>query len=97
MRFQPKEKIAKDIMRREAEEAANINLNAMNSGNLGSLLNPCIGKNADFPTNSNNKKSNKKNKKEIQSGRDSNLQEKKFSRSDCKHRLSVKNYPVDDF
>lgn len=75
-----KEKIAQEIMRREAEEAANNNLNMMHSGNLGSLLSMNMGKSSDLTSSSNNKKSNKKNKKENQSAnRDSNLNEKKAS------------------
>jgi len=75
-----KEKIAQDIMRKEAEEAANNNLNMMNSGNLGSLLNLNIGKSVDLASNPNNKKSNKKNKKETQlANKDSNLNDKKSS------------------
>lgn len=76
-----KEKIAQDIMRREAEEAAANNLNMINSGNLGSLLNLNIGgKSGDLVNNSsnNNKKSSKKNKKENQSAnRESNFNNEK--------------------
>lgn len=72
-----KEKIAQDIVRREAEEAANNNLN-LNSGNIGNLLNLHIGKSGEFVNNSNNKKSNKKNKKDIQtSNKDSNVNDNK--------------------
>ncbi len=73
-----KEKIAQDIMRREAEEAANNNLHMIiNSGNSGSLLNLNTGKSGDLWLNS-NKKINKKNKKENQPAtRDFNFNEKK--------------------
>lgn len=71
-----KEKIAQDIVRREAEEAAQNNLNMINSGNLGNILN--LGKSGEIINNSNNKKSNKKNKKDNQSShRENNFNEKK--------------------
>jgi len=95
---QEKEKIAQDIMRREAEEAANNNLINTNSGNLGNLLNLNICKSGDLGANSNNKKSSKKNKKDNQfANRDSNLNEKKNSNnSDNNEEASNKEFKLND-
>lgn len=91
-----KERIAQDIMRKEAEEAANNNLNSLNSGNLGNLLNLNIGKSGDSGSSSNNKKSNKKNKKENQSAnRDSNFNEKKnFNNADNTDEAANKEFKL---
>jgi len=69
-----KEKIAQDIVRRETEEAANINLN-INSSNIGNIINSNSGRSGDLV---NNKKSNKKNKKDSQTiNKDNNFFENK--------------------